>query len=146
MASPILILNGSDAETEAIFLFTKLHYAGFKATTYKYYAGKDSRRTLDERKWTLIEDSFAIVVIASPELFKSDTLVEIARHAKEEKIMIPVLLGKPVDLPAWFINPIDLNSIKRKSSPNWNLLYENLARRLANLFWKFPEPPPPTIH
>lgn len=129
MPRKILIIHGEDALKEAVWMQNELEVRGYASWTFASAMEKAPLTgyiIVYHRK--LVEESLAVLAIASPRFFKNGFLVELARQAIISKKFTPVLSGHEGTKQAfWFssFTPIDFNRRDKKLDLEW--------QRLANI-------------
>lgn len=130
LASPILILHAPDAEEEASELRFELELLGFWAVTYYEITHRSTVKEIRASRGELISSIPTMIVISSLELFSDIFLIEWARLASLEKILIPVIFRhEEVALSPWFSDAINLTPPDPSDSIKaWTRLVAKLNR------------------
>lgn len=137
----ILILYAPDSDLEAILISENLGQLGFATVLSHEVLDRQSRLDATQTFFDRLDNSVAVIVVASEGLFSSGQLTMYALAAKDQKKLLPVIFRHEVEPPVWFVGPIRLSSTENSGEMGWNRLAQTLTRLQGELFWQFPHTP-----
>lgn len=131
--SQIVVVHAQDVDATKVAnnLISELSSFGYEAVSYQQAILASSKESTFEKQEDLICEAQAVIVLASPQLFRDQSLQVVVEMSKISGKFIPVVSGfVGAHLPFWFsIRYINLNTdgVERCSK-----LYE-LVRSLVRL-------------